>query len=640
MRFLENEVDAFLRMQLLDLARALSGWDELQLELSYLSSYNEKDKIIAVSQFWSYYPEPTKLTGMKTDVYLRAIGSAWFTDSKVIADYLVWTKTLKRPQLAKQWLAMCEEARLMAICMKHRPGTKASFDMRKRMVGKHFSAKRNAHGNRKEAADAILCGFAAAIHLNDRQELWTPDWLKPEHQEHLIKLLDGVSALKGTSEAAQQSRQVIELLELYEPLEGDSRAQYFSLQLHSGTEQPLSWEYIGELKRKKKLVQSSVLPMDRKDEKAEQGERLPNWHRETEKQDESMLRFDIEQGSKTGLISDHVREADSGDQALGIVQGSSQAASRNEPEPPKPQSLDRMDTGLSGKGDPYGRLNRKAVPVYKEVKPPDAKARLQYEEIRRDITPMVNKLKKTIRMTMEQKRIAPKSELLSGRLGKKLVRAVWEPLPRLFYKKSSPSMEVDAVFCLLIDCSASMYDKMEQTYRGIALFHESLRSLRVPHEIIGFWEDADKVTEKESPNQFHIVTDFAHSMTDNLVGPKLLQLEAEQDNRDGYSIRIATERLMYRSEKQKVLLVFSDGEPSASDYHEDGIVDTCEAVLQARRSGVEVVSVFLGSGMIKDTERETMRNIYGRFSVMVPDVSELTDQLGPLLRKILLNQLK
>ncbi|WP_282935422.1 hypothetical protein [Paenibacillus sp. RC67] len=640
MRFLENEVDAFLRMQLLDLARALSGWEEMQLELSYLSSYNGKDKIMAVSQFWSYYPEQTKLMGMKTDVYLRSIGSAWFTDSKVIAAYLEWTKTLKRPQLARQWLAMCEEARLMTICTKHRPGTKNSFDMRKNVIGKHFSAKRDSHLNRKEAADALICGFAAAFNHGDNQELWIPEWLKPEHEDLIVELLDGLSTLEGTADVARKCRRVIELLEQYEPLEGDSRAQYFSLQLNSGTEDPLSWEYIGELKRKKKLHNHSVLPMDKKEEKAEQGERLPNWHRETEKQDESMLRFDIEQGSKTGLISDHVREADSGDQALGIVQGSSQAASRNEPEPPKPQPLERLDTGNAGKGDPYGQLNRKAVPVYRVAESPDTEAVVQYEEVLRDITPMVNKLKKTIRMTMEQKRVAPRSELLSGRLGKKLVRAAWEPLPRLFYKKNSPSIEVDAVFCLLVDCSASMYDKMEQTHRGIALFHESLRSLRVPHEIIGFWEDADAVTEKESPNIFHVVTDFAHSMTDHFVGPKLLQLQAEQDNRDGYSIRIASERLMKRSEKQKVLLVFSDGEPSASDYHEDGIVDTCEAVLQARRMGVEVVSVFLGSGLIKDTERETMRNIYGRFSVLVPDVTEITDQLGPLLRKLLLNQLK
>ncbi|WP_028548242.1 vWA domain-containing protein [Paenibacillus sp. UNC451MF] len=639
MRFLENEVDAFLRMQLLDLARALSGWDELQLELSYLSSYNDKDKIIAVSQFWSYYPEPTKLIGMKTDVYLGSIGSAWFTDSTVIATYLDWTKSLKRPKLAKQWLAMCEEARLMAICIKHRPGTATSFDLRKEIVAKHYSSKRDAHLNRKEYADALFCGFAAAFNHNDQQELWLPEWLKPEHAMTIRELLDDLSKLHGTAEAAKRACRVLEQLEGYVALEGDCRAQYFSLLLHSGTEQPLSWEYIGELKRKKKLHSDLMLPLNEKEEKPEQGERLPNWHRETEKQDESMLRFDIEQGSKTGLISDHVREGDSGDQALGIVQGSSQAASRNEPEPPKPQPLERLDTGLNGKGDAYGRLNRKAVPIYRDAESPDVESRMQYEEVLREITPMVNKLKKTIRMTMEQKRVAPRNELLSGRLGKKLVRAAWEPLPRLFYKKNSPSVEVDAVFCLLVDCSASMYDKMEQTHRGIALFHESLRSLRVPHEIIGFWEDADEVTEKESPNIFHMVTDYVHSLTDNSVGPKLLQLQAEQDNRDGYSIRIAAERLMLRSEKQKVLLVFSDGEPSASDYHEDGIVDTCEAVLQARRMGVEVVSVFLGSGIIKDTERETMRNIYGRFSVLVPDVSEITGQLGPLLRKLLLNQL-
>ncbi|MFE5317401.1 vWA domain-containing protein [Paenibacillus sp. NPDC056579] len=646
MRFVENEVDAFLRMQLLDLAKALTGIEDLGLELSYLSYYNHREKLLAVSQFWSYYPEEIKLTGMKTDVYLRGIGSSWFTDSTVIASYLDWIKSIRLPMLAKQWLALCEERRLMSLCLRHRPGTASSLSMRSAMYAKHFAGKRASHSDRGEQADALLSGFAEAIYRNRNLDALEglngllaklPGDARPAIERLLIDLKN--DQFKSTQELAERCKALFTLLDDWNGLGGDSRAQYFSLQKDSGTDEPLSWEYIGELKRKKKGMHESVLPMKQEEERPQQGERLPTWHRETKKQEESLLRFDSEQGSKAGLLSDHVREADSGDQALGIVQGSSQAAQRNEPELPATQPLERMDTGLSGKADAYGALNRKAVPVFRPAEPPDADAYIRYNELHKGIAPLIHKLKQTIRMTMEQKRIAPRDELLSGRLSRKLVRAAWEPFPRLFYKKSSPSTEVDAAFCLLIDCSASMYDKMEQAHQGIALFHESLRALRVPHEIIGFWEDADEVTESSSPNVFHVVTDYISSLTDSAVGPKLLQLQAEQDNRDGYAIRIASERLMLRPEKQKVLLVFSDGEPSAADYHEEGIVDTCEAVLRSRRSGIEVVSVFLGNGEIKDTERETMRNIYGRHSVLVPDVADITAQLGPLLRKMLLSKL-
>lgn len=642
MRFVENEVDAFLRMQLLDLGKALTGWDDLKLELSYLSSYDHREKVLAVSQFWSYLPEQVRLTGMKTDVYLRGIGSAWFTDARQVAAYLEWTRPLGRPSLAKQWLALCEERRLMSLCKRLRPGTARSFAVRCELYAKHYASRRTAHENAGELADAWLAAVSeAANRTGGAQGALLPQRIPAELAAPVEDMLRGLAAgqLKSTAEVAGRCMSVIRLLEQYDGLGGDARAQYYSLQPAGGTDEPLSWEYIGELKRKKKLQRESVLPLDKEDSRPEQGERLPTWHRETEKQDESLLRFDSEKGSKTGLMSDHVREADSSDQALGIVQVNSQAAQRNEPELPVTEPLDRLETGASGKEAAYGALNRKAVPIYRHAGLPDAEAVRRYAELQRQLAPIVHKLKRTIRLTMEQKRIAPRDELLSGRLSRKLVRVAWEPLPRLFYKKHNPSTEVDAAFCLLIDCSASMYDKMEQAHQGIALFHEALRSLRVPHEIIGFWEDADEVSDTCSPNLFHIITDYAGSLSDGSAGPKLLQLQAEQDNRDGYAIRIAAGRLALRPEKQKVLLVFSDGEPSASDYHEDGIVDTCEAVLRSRRSGIEVVGVFIGNGQIKDTERITMRNIYGRHSVLVPDVADITAQLGPLLRKILLSKL-
>lgn len=118
-----------------------------------------------------------------------------------------------------------------------------------------------------------------------------------------------------------------------------------------------------------------------------------------------------------------------------------------------------------------------------------------------------------------------------------------------------------------------------------------------------------------------------------------MQLEPQQDNRDGYAIRVVSERLQTRTEKQKVLLVFSDGEPAAADYYEEGVIDTYEAVLQARRQGIEVIGIFLADGEIKDSDREMMKTIYGSWNVIVPHASELTDHLTPLLRKLLIKGL-
>ncbi|AVF21905.1 hypothetical protein ABNB59_05855 [Paenibacillus larvae] len=97
-------------------------------------------------------------------------------------------------------------------------------------------------------------------------------------------------------------------------------------------------------------------------------------------------------------------------------------------------------------------------------------------------------------------------------------------------------------------------------------------------------------------------------------GPTLLQLEPQQ----------------------RILLVFTDGEPSASDYHEGGIHDTYQAVQEVRRQGIEVIGVFLASGEVHETQRNTLTNIYGRQSVVVPHVEQLADYLTPLIRRLLL----
>ena len=107
-------------------------------------------------------------------------------------------------------------------------------------------------------------------------------------------------------------------------------------------------------------------------------------------------------------------------------------------------------------------------------------------------------------------------------------------------------------------------------------------------------------------------------------------------HRDGFSIRVALKDLEARREKNKFLLVFSDGEPAAAGYDQNGIVDTHLAVSEARKKGIDVIGMFLSDGEIGEREDATMENIYGRERVMVPSVAELPEHFAPLLKKLLL----
>ena len=114
-----------------------------------------------------------------------------------------------------------------------------------------------------------------------------------------------------------------------------------------------------------------------------------------------------------------------------------------------------------------------------------------------------------------------------------------------------------------------------------------------------------------------------------------MQLAPEEDNRDGYAIRQMTKQLMRRSEAQKFLIVFSDGEPAAFGYEQNGIVDTSEAVIEARKKGIEVINVFLSNTAIEESQMKTIQDMYGKYSIFVPDVDQLPDVLYPLLKKLL-----
>src|SRR5690606_39065274 len=152
------------------------------------------------------------------------------------------------------------------------------------------------------------------------------------------------------------------------------------------------------------------------------------------------------------------------------------------------------------KTDEFGEENKDAVKIDKPATDPTKDDMETYQNFVSEIEPYKRKLAKTIEKTIEHKKNQPRQDLVFGRLSKKLLPIVLDENPRVFYKKNEDSKEFDAVFTLLVDCSASMHNKMNETKRGIVLFHEVLKYLKIPHSIVGFWEDANEVKKDYQPN--------------------------------------------------------------------------------------------------------------------------------------------
>ncbi|MCA1030286.1 hypothetical protein LCL95_04440 [Bacillus timonensis] len=634
-QFNDKKIDSFFFMELADLAKTLAKSEKLEIEFGYKSYFDPLQEKIILSHFWDNRPDQYRISGLKTDVILRSIGSKRYTDYSEVSRYISYTKNLSIPSFAKQLFVVFEDIRLEELCKKERPGTKREFQLRRNAYHEYFEDQLTVNMVKSVPTDALF-NYIFLLSVSNSPIDQVPNIneninrLFPFIRQNVFHIFD----TKSTKDVVKVCMEIMDVLD--EVIESDMLNMYFHLP-------ELKYELLmnemtfDDLKRKDALKNNDKIDDAKEGDEDFHEEKLPTWHQETSKPTKSFLQFDLEQGTKTDLLGEGVRDSEDGDQALGIIQGSSQKSSKNDFSKMEAIEANHSEKDTGGSGF-YGKENKFAQKMILKPIKPTPEDYNNYDQHKSMILPYQKKLKQLIEKTLDHKKVLPRGDLHFGRLSKRLVRLLTDENPRMFYKKNQPSPEIDAVFSLLVDCSASMYDKMDQSKLGITLFHEALKSLFVPHEITGFWEDTSEASETYQPNYFKTVIDFQSSIQ-KTSGVEIMQLQPEEDNRDGFSIRVASERLMLRNEKQKFLIVFSDGEPAAFDYEQNGIVDTHEAVLNARKKGIEVINVFLSNGEIEESHQKTIENIYGKYSILVPDINELPNVMFPLLKKLLLKSL-
>ncbi|WP_100331202.1 vWA domain-containing protein [Bacillus xiapuensis] len=630
-QFNDETVDSFLFMQLSDLAKTLTRDPEIEVEYGPHSYMNKREHVIYVSHFWNHRPQEDLWNGYKSDVFLRAAGNG-FVDDQALEEYAGKAEQSAIPSFAKQLFVLAEDLRIEEKVKQLRPGTKKAFHVRRKVLRHHFQTQLEVNLVKSLSADAL---FSFLYLLLNAEAPIDPPAIKEKLDENMpfivSKAFDFYEA-DSTKATAAICERIVERLNYV--LGCDMLNEYFHLPDRSNWQEELTYH---DLKRKDPLLNDDQLEADPSETAEIFNEEFRTWHRETSEPGTSFMQFDLERGTKTNLMGDGAREGEAGDQALAMAQGSAKQTSHQDFSKLQAQQL--QDERKSGGNEPvFGKANRFAVPVFDPVQRPHPLDKKNYKDKQVLVAPLQKKLQRIMEKTLEFKKNQPKNDLYWGRLNKKLLRFFVDDQPRLFYKKQQPSKEMDAVFSLLVDCSASMKDKMEETKLGIVLFHEALKSLKVPHEVTGFWEDTSEATDTRQPNHFQTVISFNTSLL-AASGPEIMQLTAEEDNRDGFAIRLMTNILKKRAEKQKFLLIFSDGEPAAYDYDRNGIMDTHEAVLQARKLGIEVINIFLSDGELEESQRNTVQNIYGKYSIFTSNIQELPSILFPLLKKLLYKSL-
>lgn len=627
--FNDEKVDSMLVMELTDLAKTLTRDHEYEIEIRVHSYISLQEKKIYISHFWNHRPENIVISGMKSDLFLRAFGNLYYTNHQAVSAYRKWAEETSLSSFAKQLFMLAEDLRIEELCKKERPGMARDFSIRRQIYRNYFETQLKVNLEKSLYIDALY--NLVYLMLNADSPIFEMPVFNEEVDEALPffqKSLEDFYTARNTDDIATLCKLLTSIAEQF--ANRDMLNEYFHLADYAADQ--FDGLTYSELLRKDKLLNDDISEEKSNNEEQVAEEEMKTWHRETKDPGKSFLQFDLQQGTQTDILANNAREGEPGDQALAIVQGSARKSSNKDFS--DLESIDRKKNDAGSERTPYGKENKNAHAVFIDQLLVNQTEKEQYLLYKSSISLYQKKLKNIIDRTLEHKKTEPRSRLQIGRLDKKLLRFFTEEQPRLFYKKNEESREVDAVFTLLIDCSASMQDKMGETKRGIVLFHEALKSVKVPHEIIGFWEDANESTSNNQPNYFKMPISFANSLKAG-AGPEIMKLEAEEDNRDGFAIRVVSERLFQRREKQKFLIMFSDGEPAALGYSQNGIVDTHEAVTDARRNGIEVFNIFLSNYEVGDEQKKVFQNIYGNYSIIVPSVDKLPELLFPLLKKLL-----
>ena len=341
------------------------------------------------------------------------------------------------------------------------------------------------------------------------------------------------------------------------------------------------------------------------------------------------LEMELHEGENSEVMADNdtAREGDSTDDMTDMMTKKGKGSEN---------TLDHDEGGFIGQNQAFALKGiNKDVSIEWNIPDITPQNVIDYQYSKNDVQFEIKDLIQIIKKTIDREHEDERHNLTKGRLQKDLINWFIDDQFKLFYKKQDLSKTFDATFTLLIDASASMHDKMDETIKGVVLFHETLKSLNIKHEILAFNEDAFEADQRQQPNIIDEIINYNYSIFEK-EGPRIMTLEPQDDNRDGVAIRIASERLLQRSHEQRFLIVFSDGEPSAFNYSQDGILDTYEAVERARKFGIEVFNVFLSQEPITEDIEQTIHNIYGQFALFVEGVEHLPSHLSPLLKKLLL----
>lgn len=620
-KFNDEQLDAKQVMMLQDLARLLLKNEQTQVKIQKFPYYDPINNTLITSWFWSHRPDHIEKAGLKTDVMLAAYGYQMMDET--IVNNVLHDDEFAHPKFYQQLFRLLEDMRVFNHIRIARPSTAKLIDLRLQTRLSYTESQIKFYKTKTVYTDLLFLYLEKAFLSQNFYDIPTIDSQLDDILNSMFLYLPNFFQNETSEDNMYLARRI--MFQIDDILNKDMLNEYYHLPRRV-------YEAIHEMSFDE-LKRTDASNVDGKDNTSEDID-AETAEAETKAQDSkseggAYLEMELHEGENSEVMSDNdtAREGDSTDDMTDMMTKKGRGSEN---------TLNNDEGGFIGENASFAL---KGINENVEIKwnVPDIEPDFlpAYQDVKNDVQFETKDLIQIIKKTIDREHVDERHNLTKGRLQRDLTNWFIDDQYKLFYKKQDLSKTFDATFTLLIDVSASMFDKMEETIKGVVLFHETLKALNVKHEILAFNEDAFDSDDRKQPNIIDEIVHYDYSTMEK-SGPRIMSLHPQDDNRDGVAIRIASERLLRRSHNQRFLIVFSDGEPSAYNYAQDGILDTYEGVEMARKYGIEVFNVFLSQDVITEDIEQTIHNIYGQYALFVEGVENLPSHLSPLLKKLLL----
>lgn len=230
-----------------------------------------------------------------------------------------------------------------------------------------------------------------------------------------------------------------------------------------------------------------------------------------------------------------------------------------------------------------------------------------------------------------QSSIAPllKAEAEGGKMknllfGKRLdMHALHHNDGTIFTRTHLPSEEQKLAVGLLIDESGSMSDDHRITHarKTAIVLYDFCRSLDIPITIYGHSTDGHGVA-------LYSYAEF--NSLDSTDRYRLMDMSARGGNRDGAALRFVAEHLDKRPEKQKILILISDGQPADCGYYgTEAEADLRGIKKEYEKKGITLFAAAIGS------DKENIKRIYKEGFLDITKLEDLPKNMTLLVKQYL-----